>query len=116
MGDTSVYRDAAGNYHEAVGVTIIGGSTSALPSGTDRSGTITTANTAQDVAPANPTRVGMTFQNTSDTAMRLTESGADATATTGFVIAPGQAVNVSTNKRISVFCATAGKSFAATES
>lgn len=87
-----------------------------LPGGTDRSGSIITANTAQDVALANTARVGMTFQNTSDTVMRLTESGTDATAKTGFSVGAGQAVNVSTNKRISVFCATAGKSFAATES
>ncbi|HEX8418524.1 MAG TPA: hypothetical protein VF638_00770 [Sphingomonas sp.] len=82
---------------------------------TDRSGSITTANTAQTVAPLNATRSGMTFQNTSDTAMRLTENGVDATATTGYLIAAGAAVNISTSDKVSVFCTVAGKTFAATE-
>ena len=88
---------------------------SALPEGTDRSGSITAANVAQDVAPANSNRVGLTFQNTSDTAMRLTESGNDATASNGYLIGAGVSVNVSTNKRVSVFCTLAGKTFSATE-
>lgn len=90
-------------------------SATALPAGTDRSGSITAANTAQDVAPANPSRVGLTFQNTSDTVMRLAENGSDASASNGYSVAAGASVNVSTNRRISVFCATAGKTFAATE-
>ncbi len=89
--------------------------TAVLPDGTDRSGTITTAATAQQVAPANVTRTALTFQNTSDTAMRLTESGTAATATTGFIVSAGQGVNISTNKSISVYCAAAGKTFSATE-
>lgn len=86
-----------------------------LSAGTDRSGTITTANAAQQVAPANASRMALTFQNTSDTAMRVTESGIAATATTGYLVGPGQGINVSTNRAISVFCTVAGKTFAATE-
>jgi hypothetical protein len=84
-----------------------------LEAGRDRSG-ITTIGAAT-VAPANEQRRGLTFQNTSDTEMRLTETDADATAATGYKIAPGQAVNISTNMRVSVYCAVAGKTYAATE-
>jgi len=86
-----------------------------LPAGTDRSGSITTAATAQTVANANASRTALTFQNTSDTVMRLTESGNAATATTGFLVGAGQGVNVSTNKLVSVYCAAANKTFSATE-
>lgn len=92
-----------------------GGGTTVLPAGADRSGSIATAGTAQDVAAQNTARQGLTFQNTSDTDMRLTENGVTATATTGFLVKPGSGVNVSTNRRISVWCASAGKTFAATE-
>lgn len=87
----------------------------ALPAGTDRSGAIAAGGVAQDVSAANASRQGLTFQNTSDTVMRLTENGADAAAATGYSVAAGASVNVSTNRRISVFCAVAGKTFAATE-
>lgn len=86
-----------------------------LPSGTDRSGAITTGGTAQLVAPVNASRRGLTFQNTSDTEMRVTENGSNATATTGYQVLPGGRINISTNRAISVICATAGKTYAATE-
>lgn len=87
----------------------------ALPAGTDRSGSVTTGGTAQLIAAVNTSRRGLTFQNTSDTEMRITESGSAATATTGYLVAPGGRVNISTNRAISMFCATAGKTYAATE-
>lgn len=87
----------------------------ALPGGTDRSGSVTTGGTAQLIAAVNTARRGLTFQNTSDTEMRITESGSAATATTGYLVAPGGRVNISTNRAISMFCATTGKTFAATE-
>jgi uncharacterized protein (DUF2345 family) len=100
---------------DAAGNALSPGAATALPAGTNRSGSITTGGTAQDVAAANTSRIGMTFQNTSDTVMSLTESGVTATATNGYSIAAGQAINISTSNRISVFCATTGKTFAATE-
>jgi len=84
-----------------------------LEAGTDRGG-VTVAG-AKDVAAARETRRGLTFQNTSDTEMRLTETGLIASANTGFKIAPGASVNISTNMRVSVYCASAGKTYAATE-
>jgi hypothetical protein len=86
-----------------------------LPATTDRSGSITTGGTAQTVAAANANRIGLTFQNTSDTEMRVTENGTTATAATGYLVAAGQFIRVNSNKAISVFCATTGKTFAATE-
>lgn len=84
-----------------------------LEAGYDRGG-VTVAG-AKDVAAANENRRGLTFQNTSDTEMRLTETGVNATAATGYKVASGQAVNVSTNMRVSVYCAVAGKTYATTE-
>lgn len=89
--------------------------TAALPAGTDRSGTITTGGAAQNVAAANTARKGLDFQNTSDTEMRVTESGTAASATTGFQVLAGGTFRARTNRVISVFCATTGKTFAATE-
>lgn len=86
-----------------------------LPDGIARSGSITTGGTAQTVAPANPGRHGMTFQNTSDTDMYITEDGTTASASNGYKIGAGIGINISTNKVISVFCVTTGKTFAATE-
>lgn len=89
--------------------------TAALPAGTDRSGTIATGGAAQNVAAANTARRGFDFQNTSDTEMRVTENGTPATATTGFQVLAGGTFRTRTNRAISVFCATTGKTFAATE-
>jgi len=114
MADTALitYGGAA---RQAELVVVAGAAATALPAGTDRSGTITTGGTAQQVAAANPSRVGITFQNTSDTVMYLSENGTAASATNGYQLAAGAPVNVSTNRAISVFCATTGKTFAATE-
>lgn len=87
----------------------------ALPPAIDRSGSITAAGVAQTVAPSNPARRGLDFQNTSDTEMRLTESDVPASATNGFQVPAGGSFRARTNRLISVFCATAGKTFAATE-
>lgn len=84
-----------------------------LTAGHDRSG-VTVAG-AKDVAVANDTRRALTFQNTSDTDMWLCESGAVAAVGTGYKLAAGQAANVSTSNRVSVYCASAGKTYSATE-
>jgi hypothetical protein len=86
-----------------------------LVAGTDRSGSITTGGAAQQVAAGNTSRRALDFQNTSDTEMRVTENGTAATATTGYQVLAGGRFSARTNRAISVFCATTGKTFAATE-
>lgn len=83
-----------------------------LRAGVDRGGV--TVIGAKDVAPANNRR-GLAFQNTSDTEMRVTETSADATATTGYKVAAGASLDIHTNMRVSVYCAAAGKTYAAVE-
>ncbi len=80
----------------------------------NRSGTITTASTSQEVAPDNPDRTGFTFQNVSDTNMYLSEDGTTA-STADFLISPGMRADIETSSSISVFCSNAGKAFAASE-
>ena len=87
-----------------------------LGAGSDRGGSITTGGTSQVVAAANATRKALLFQNTSDTDMWVNEHGSAAAVGTGWKVGPGVGVPISTNKQVSVFCATTGKTFAATES
>jgi hypothetical protein len=84
-----------------------------LEAGINRGG-VTIAG-AKDVAAANDSRRGLTFQNTSDTDMWLTETNVNAAVGTGYKVAAGVAVNIATNMRVSVYCASAGKTYAATE-
>ncbi len=84
-----------------------------LPTGTNRSG-VTVAG-AKTLAPYNLRRQSLTIQNTSDADMRIREDGTDASATSGFLVVSGAAVDVDTNQRISVWCAVAGKPYEATE-
>jgi hypothetical protein len=87
-----------------------------LPPGTDRSGSITTGGTSQQVAAANTSRVTLTFQNTSDTNMYVNDTGASASPTAGYLVTPNVIVSSTTNNQINVYCAITGKSFIATES
>lgn len=82
---------------------------------TDRSGSVTTGGTAQILAAANTTRQGLTIQNTSTGDLRITENGTTATATTGYKLLPNASASVSTRNSISVFGATTGQTWAATE-
>ncbi len=86
---------------------------------TDRSGTIASGGTAQDVVTpaANGARKHLTFFNVSDTAMTL-NIGADATnnASGGsFPVAAGAGLTWSDYNipqgKISVYCATTGKAY-----
>lgn len=84
---------------------------------TDRSGVIEVAASAQQVMAANPDRVALLFQNTSDEPMRL-RFGATASATAGYIIDPGEAlvfVSVVPTDSVSVYCAQDGKGFEASE-
>lgn len=84
-----------------------------LPNGNPLDGVTVAGN--KQLVPANASRRGLTFQNTSDTEMRVTENGTAATSTTGYQLAPGGKFTASTNRAINVYCATAGKAYAATE-
>jgi len=86
--------------------------------GVDRSGTITTGGTAQELAAENSIRTGLTVQNISDTDMWIDEVGGTAAAAgTGSFLLPanGGVYQVGTFNAISIFCATTGKAFTATE-
>ncbi len=86
-----------------------------LYQGVNRGGTITTGGVSQAVAPINRARRGLTFQNTSDTDMWLTETGIVAAVGTGFKLTAGSSADVNTNQAVNVFCITTGKTFGATE-
>lgn len=84
---------------------------------TNRSGTITTGNTAQQVAAANANRKGFWFQNVSDTDMWISELGS-AVATQPAIKIPAGAMYefpVVPGTAISVICTASGKAFSARE-
>lgn len=86
-----------------------------LATETDRSGTITTGGTAQDVYAAGLVKNSVFFQNVSDTDMRI-EFGGNASSTAGRLIpANGGAYETPASHvpagKLSVYCATTGKRF-----
>lgn len=88
--------------------------TPALTAGTDRSGTA--AGTTFTVAAANTSRRRLDFQNTSDTAMRISEiTATPASAVYGYQVPAGQAFSAATNQTITGYCAATGKTYQATE-
>lgn len=88
-----------------------------LPAGTDRSGSITTGGTAQQLAAANAARKSLVVQNISDADLWINEIGGTAAADTAgsWKVTAGSAFAVSTNRAISIIGATTGKKFTATE-
>lgn len=88
-----------------------------LPAGTNRSGSITTGGTAQALAPANASRVSLTAQNISTADLWVNEIGGTAAANTAgsYRVIAGGAFAVATNQAISVFGATTGQAWTATE-
>lgn len=115
---TELYKDMGG--YQAKAVYIAGGSVgggSALPAGTDRSGTIAVGGTAQQLAPANASRNSLTGQNTSAGNIGINEVGGTAAIGSAgtYTIAPGQAFSIGTNRAISIVGATTGQTFSATE-
>lgn len=105
--------DASGN------VVTPGGGTSApvLPAGTNRSGTITTANASQQLAPANALRQSLTGQAPSNAQIGINEMGADAVIGQPgtYLVAAGQAFSIATNQKVSIVCGTANAVWSATE-
>lgn len=88
-----------------------------LPAGTDRSSSITTGGTAQQLAAANAARKSLVVQNISDADLWINEIGGTAAADTAgsWKVPAGSAFAVSTNRAISIIGATTGKKFTATE-
>ena len=88
-----------------------------LPTGTDRSGAITTGGTAQALAASNTARKGLTGQNISSADLWVNEIGGTAAADTAgsYRVAPGATFSVSTSRAISIVGATTGQKFTATE-
>lgn len=96
-------------------VVYIGGSQSAVTY-TDASGTISTANTSQQVAPANASRRAFIFQNASAGDLYL-NFGAAAAVSGGLKVAAGQSYESQPTSvpagTINVFGATAGAAYTA---
>lgn len=91
---------------------------SPLTAGTDRSGsTSSTANTSTTLAAANATRRGLNIQNISANPMGINEfGGAAAIGTPGtYTLAAGSAINVRTNRAVTVVSASASQPYTATE-
>jgi hypothetical protein len=92
-------------------------STAFLPTGTDRSGSITTGGTAQTLAALNNARRGLTIQNISTADMWINETGGTAAANTAgsFQLTAGNTAYISTRQAVSIIGATTGQKFSATE-
>lgn len=92
-------------------------SVSTLPAATDRSGTITTANTSQTLAAANPARRYLGIQNVSTGPLGVNEMGGAAVIGNAgtYTVAAGGSLSVRTNRLITIIGATAGQAFTATE-
>lgn len=84
---------------------------------TDKSGTITTGGIAQNAIASNANRKGWVLQNTSDTDMYVSDSG--TASASSFLLKTGASARSDsmsvTTGAISLYCATTGKTFAATE-
>lgn len=120
--DTVTYLDSAGQRREAIGVAILAGAgggsstTPPLTAGTDRSGTITAGGTAQQLAPANVARKLLKGQNLSTGDLWINEVGGTAAAQQpAYRIPAGGTFSVNTSAAVSIFGATTGQAFTATE-
>lgn len=86
---------------------------------TDRSGTITVANTSQQIAAANADRNYFIFQNISDKPMWINFGAVANASQPSFRIDPGGSQSwegaTLTSDAVNVFCANAGKAFTAKE-
>ncbi len=109
---------------DSTGALIVTGSTGGgssgptpLPAGTNRSGTITTGGTAQQLAAANTSRLSLTGQNISAGDLWINETGGTAAVNGAgsYRIPAGSAFSVATNRAISIIGATTGQAFTATE-
>jgi hypothetical protein len=83
----------------------------------NRSGSIASANTAQQVADINPQREGFWIQNVSDTEMWINELGAAVTGQPSIKIPAGAMYEFPkpSPNAISIICSASGKQFSARE-
>lgn len=89
---------------------------SALPIGVNRGGSITAGGTAQVLAPANPSRAFLKGQNLSTADLWINEVGsAAAAAQPSYRIPAGSTFAVNTAQAVSIWGATTGQAFSATE-
>jgi hypothetical protein len=87
-----------------------------LNGGFDRSGTIATGGTAQQLAKANASRKFLKGQNLSTGDLWINEVGGTAAASQpAYRIPAGATFSVSTTQAVSIFGATTGQAFSATE-
>jgi hypothetical protein len=88
-----------------------------LPSGTDRSGQITTGGTAQQLAAANAARISLSGQNISTGDLWINEIGGTAAADTAgsYRVAAGVSFSISTSRAVSIVGATTAQKWSATE-
>ena len=89
----------------------------ALAAGTDRSGSIATGGTAQQLAAANASRISLEGQNISSGDLWINEIGGTAAADTAgsYKVVANSTFSISTNRAISIVGATTGQKFTATE-
>jgi len=88
-----------------------------LAAGTDRSGSITTGGTAQQMAAANSARKSLKGQNISAGDLWINEIGGNAAvdAAGSYKVTAGSAFSVATNRAVSIIGATTGQKWTATE-
>lgn len=88
---------------------------SALPAGTDRSGTANT--TASTLAAANPSRKGLEVQNVGANNIGINEMGGTAAigAAGTYTVLPNGTFKTRTNRALSVIAATGATVYSATE-
>lgn len=87
-----------------------------LGAGTDRSGSITTGGTAQPLAAANTNRRYLRGQNLSTGDLWLNEVGGTASAASpSYRVPAGGTFGINTNQAVSIWGATTGQAWSATE-
>jgi hypothetical protein len=92
------------------------GQSATLPAGTDRSGTIAAGGTAQTLAPANANRRYLRGQNLSTGDLWLNEVGGTAAAASpSYRVPAGGTFGINTNQAVSIWGATTGQAWSATE-
>lgn len=93
------------------------GSGGSLSSGNNRSGTIGTGGAAQQMAPANASRIALKGQNISAADLWINEIGGTATvnAAGSYKVTSGATFSIQTNRAVSVIGGTTGQAWTATE-
>lgn len=87
-----------------------------LPGGTDKSGSITTGGTAQQLAAANSSRRALLIQNISSGDIWVNEMGTAVVGSAGFKLVSGDSYYAQTNRAVSVIATVTGQAWTAIES